>query len=72
MPVIAHMTIRKYPRLIKPSTLQLAFNVTSIRLNVSRNTVKTHLSHIFAKTGVRGQAELVGLIASLRSVCGDI
>ena len=41
------------------------------RLRVSRNTVKTHLRHIFAKTGVRGQAVLVGLIAALRSVCSD-
>ncbi len=36
------------------------------RLNISPNTVKTHLRHIFAKTGVHGQAELVGFIAALR------
>jgi DNA-binding CsgD family transcriptional regulator len=42
-----------------------------VRLNISRNTVKTHLRHIFAKTGVHGRAELVSLIAALRSVCGD-
>jgi len=41
-----------------------------VRLEISPNTVKTHLRHIFAKTGVRGQAELVGLIAALRSVRG--
>jgi DNA-binding CsgD family transcriptional regulator len=43
----------------------------SVRLNISPNTVKTHLSRIFAKTGVRGQAELAALIAALRSVHGD-
>jgi DNA-binding CsgD family transcriptional regulator len=42
-----------------------------IRLNISPNTVKTHLRSIFAKTGVHGQAELVGLIAALGSVRGD-
>jgi DNA-binding CsgD family transcriptional regulator len=42
-----------------------------IRLNVSPNTVKTHLQRIFTKTGVRGQAELVGLIAALGSVRSD-
>ena len=42
-----------------------------IRLNISPNTVKTHLRHVFAKTGVRGRAELVGLIAALRSIRGD-
>lgn len=42
-----------------------------IRLNTSPNTVKTHLRSIFAKTGVRGQAELVGLIAALGSVRCD-
>jgi DNA-binding CsgD family transcriptional regulator len=43
----------------------------AVRLKVSPNTVKTHLRRVFAKTGVRGQAELVGLIAALRSVRGD-
>ena len=32
------------------------------RLGVSRTTVKTHLAHVFDKTGVRRQAELVRLI----------
>jgi DNA-binding CsgD family transcriptional regulator len=39
-----------------------------IQLNVSPNTVKTHLSNIFAKTRVRGRRELIGLIAALGSV----
>jgi len=43
----------------------------SARLNISPNTVKTHLGRIFAKTGVRGQAELAALISALRSVHGD-
>lgn len=41
------------------------------RLKISPNTVKTHLRHIFAKTGVHGQVELVGLIAAMRAVRGD-
>jgi DNA-binding CsgD family transcriptional regulator len=39
-----------------------------VQLNVSPNTVKTHLRSIFAKTHVRGRRELVGLIAALGSV----
>jgi DNA-binding CsgD family transcriptional regulator len=38
---------------------------TAHRLNVSPNTVKTHLRKVFAKTGVGRQAELARLIASL-------
>ncbi|MBV2149998.1 helix-turn-helix transcriptional regulator [Sphingobium sp. AS12] len=34
-------------------------------LGVSMATVKTHLQHIFDKTGVRRQADLVALVASL-------
>lgn len=32
-------------------------------LGVSESTVKTHLQHLFAKTGTRRQAELIGLLA---------
>jgi DNA-binding CsgD family transcriptional regulator len=32
------------------------------RLGISITTVRTHLSHIFEKTGVRRQAELVRLL----------
>lgn len=32
------------------------------RLGISVTTVRTHLSHIFEKTGVRRQAELVRLL----------
>jgi len=44
----------------------------AIRLNVSPNNVKTHLRHVFAKTGASRQAELARLIASvgLLSVSG--
>jgi len=36
------------------------------RLGVSPNTVKTQLRNVFARTGVRGQAELAGLVAPLK------
>ncbi|QPF84566.1 hypothetical protein IC762_34030 [Bradyrhizobium genosp. L] len=36
------------------------------QLGISPNTVKTHLRHVFAKTGVRSQVELAGLVAPLR------
>lgn len=35
------------------------------RLCVSLTTVKTHLQHVFDKTGVHRQAELVRLLAAL-------
>lgn len=38
------------------------------RLNISQNTVKTHLRRVFAKTGVHSQAELACVVASLRLV----
>jgi len=34
------------------------------QLGVSHNTVRTHLAHVFDKTGVRRQAELVKLLVS--------
>ena len=34
-------------------------------LGIEENTIKTHLSHIFLKTGTRRQADLVALYASL-------
>lgn len=37
-------------------------------LSVSPATVKTHLQHIFDKTGTHRQAELVRLLLSLRSL----
>ncbi len=36
------------------------------QLNISSNTVKSHLRRIFFKTGVRGQAEFASLVAPLR------
>jgi DNA-binding CsgD family transcriptional regulator len=33
---------------------------------VSRNTVRTHLAHLFAKTGTSRQAELVRLLMLAR------
>ncbi|MCC6776176.1 MAG: PAS domain-containing protein [Hyphomicrobiales bacterium] len=38
------------------------------RLNVSPNTIKTHLRKVFAKTGTTGQAELVRLMTSIGTI----
>ncbi|OHV06533.1 hypothetical protein BKN37_01870 [Mycobacterium talmoniae] len=38
-------------------------------LSLSQATVKTHLQHVFDKTGTHRQAELVRVLLSLRSVC---
>ncbi|HKU95610.1 MAG TPA: helix-turn-helix transcriptional regulator [Vineibacter sp.] len=40
-------------------------------LRVSPNTIKTHLRHVFAKTGIGRQSELAALIAALGIVRGD-
>ena len=40
---------------------------TALALHVTENTVKTHLSHIFQKTGARNQVDLVKLAAGLSS-----
>lgn len=42
------------------------------QLNISPNTVKTHLRSIFAKTGTHSQAELVSIIASLKLMTGAV
>ena len=39
-------------------------------LGVSDDTVKTHLKHIFEKTGAHNQVDLVKLVASLSSPLG--
>jgi len=41
---------------------------TATRLNISPNTVKTHLRRVFAKTGASRQAELARLIAAIGMV----
>jgi DNA-binding CsgD family transcriptional regulator/PAS domain-containing protein len=41
---------------------------TAQSLGLSPNTVKTHLRHVFAKTGIGRQSELAGLIASLGTI----
>jgi len=53
------------------ASLGRSVSAIGVRLKISPNTVKTHLRRVFAKTGVRGQAELVGLIAALRSIRGE-
>ena len=37
-------------------------------LQISEATFKTHLSEVFRKTGVRGQAKLVSLLATLQGL----
>lgn len=41
---------------------------TARLLNLSPNTIKTHLRRVFAKTSTAGQTELSGLMASVGSV----
>jgi DNA-binding CsgD family transcriptional regulator len=41
---------------------------TAKLLNLSPNTIKTHLRHVFAKTATARQAELAGLIAAVGTV----
>jgi DNA-binding CsgD family transcriptional regulator len=36
-------------------------------LGIAESTVKTHLHHLFAKTGTKRQADLVELVASYTS-----
>jgi DNA-binding CsgD family transcriptional regulator len=47
------------------AVIEAGGGVTSVALmlGLSRSTVKTHLEHLFAKTGARRQAALVKLIA---------
>ena len=40
---------------------------TSLMLHLTESTVKTHLRHIFQKTGARNQVDLVKLVAGLSS-----
>jgi len=40
---------------------------TSLVLHLGESTVKTHLRHIFQKTGARNQVDLVKLVAGLSS-----
>lgn len=42
------------------------------QLNISPNTVKTHLRRVFYKIGVRGQAELACIVASLKLMQGEV
>ncbi|RZI39388.1 hypothetical protein EGT07_29235, partial [Herbaspirillum sp. HC18] len=41
---------------------------TAQSLNLSPNTIKTHLRRVFAKTATARQAELAGLIAAIGGV----
>jgi DNA-binding CsgD family transcriptional regulator len=42
----------------------------ALQLNLSPNTIKTHLRRVFAKTGTSGQVELARLITSISIVAG--
>jgi DNA-binding CsgD family transcriptional regulator len=44
---------------------------TARRLQVSVNTVKTHLRHVYGKTGTRRQAELCRMVATIGLIRGD-
>jgi len=48
-------------RLVAGDTLVAA----AASIGISTNTAKSHLSHVFAKTGVHRQAELIALIHRL-------
>lgn len=39
------------------------------RMSLSQSTVKTHLQHVFDKTGTHRQADLIRLLLALRSPC---
>ena len=38
------------------------------KLNVKRETIRTHLKRAYAKTGASNQAELVAFIAAIQSI----
>jgi DNA-binding CsgD family transcriptional regulator len=42
----------------------------ALQLNLSPNTIKTHLRHVFAKTGTASQGELTRLITSIATISG--
>ena len=67
----AYKLTRAEAQVALQASLGHSVSTIGIRLEISPNTVKTHLRRVFAKTGVRGQAELVGLLSALRSVRGD-
>lgn len=39
------------------------------RMSLSQATVKTHLQHVFDKTGTHRQSDLIRLLLGLRSPC---
>jgi DNA-binding CsgD family transcriptional regulator len=61
---------------LTPAEARLARSLTegepletiAMKSGVTRNTLTTHLKRVFAKTGCRRQAELVGLLGGLRAI----
>lgn len=57
-------------RVAIPASSGKSLAETALQLNISQNTVKTHLRRVYAKTGASGQAELAGLMAPIRLMAG--
>jgi DNA-binding CsgD family transcriptional regulator len=62
-----HLTMAE-ARVALESSAGRSVSEIGLRLNITPNTVKSHLRKIFPKTGVRGRAELAGLLTALGSV----
>ena len=58
MPLVEELSVREI-EVVRLAALGLRNDEIAERLFVSRNTVKTHLSHVYAKLGVRTRTEAV-------------
>ena len=72
---VADLLARTYS--LSPAELRVALTVVEVggiaaaaeSLGLSEATIKTHLHHVFPKTGTANQADLVKLVASLAVRC---